>query len=84
MTTIKEARYIKDHVLWIRFSDGAEGQVDLGSELGGEIFKPLKKIEYFKQFKLDNDLMTLTWPNGADFAPEFLYDLARRKTKRAA
>ena len=54
------------------------------SELGGEIFKPLKNLEYFKQFKLDDDLMTLTWPNGADFAPEFLYDLVQRKTKRAA
>jgi len=84
MTTVKEARYIKDYVVWIRFSDGVEGQIDLGSELGGEIFKPLKKIEYFKQFKLDDDLATLTWPNGADFAPEFLYDLVRGKSKRAA
>jgi hypothetical protein len=84
MTTIKEARYIKGYVVWIRFSDGVEGQVDLGSELGGEIFKPLKKIEYFKQFKLDDDFATLTWPNGADFAPEFLYDLVQRKTKHAA
>ena len=84
MTTIKEARYIKDYVVWIRFSDGIEGQADLESELGGEIFKPLKKVEYFKQFKLDDDLMTLTWANGADFAPEFLYDLVQRKTKRAA
>ena len=84
MTTINEARYIKDYVLWIRFSDGVEGQIDLGSDLDGEIFKPLKKIEYFKQFKLDNDLATIAWPNGADFAPEFLYDLVQRKTKRAA
>ena len=84
MTILKEARYIKDYVIWIRFSDGIEGQVDLGSELGGEIFRPLKKIDYFKQFKLDDDLATLTWPNGADFAPEFLYALAQRKTKNAA
>jgi hypothetical protein len=68
----------------VRFSDGVEGQIDLESELSGKIFKPLKKTEYFKQFKLDEDLATLTWPNGADFAPEFLYDLARNKSKRAA
>ena len=84
MITIKAARYIKDYVVWIRFSDGVEGQVDLGHELGGEIFQPLKKLEYFKKFKLDDDLATLTWPNGADFAPEFLYDLVRSKAKRAA
>ena len=84
MTTIKEARYVKDYEVWIRFSDGVEGQIDLGSELGGQIFRPLKKIEYFKQFKLDDDLATLTWPNGADFAPEFLYDLVSGKSQRAA
>jgi hypothetical protein len=84
MITIKEARYVKDYAVWIRFSDGVEGQVDLGRELGGEIFKPLKKLEYFKQFKLNDDLITLTWPNGADFAPEFLYDLVRGKAKHVA
>ena len=84
MTYIKEARYVKDFVVWIRFSDGVEGQVDLRPTLDGEIFKPLKKLEYFKQFKLDEDLMTLTWPNGADFAPEFLYELLQGKAKRVA
>ncbi len=84
MIRITEARYIKDHVVWLRFSDGLEGQIDLGPQLGGEIFKPLKKPEYFKKFKLDDDAMTLTWPNGADFAPEFLYDLVRHKAKRVA
>ncbi len=84
MTPITEARYVKDFVVWIRFSDGVEGQVDLSPELGGEIFKPLRKVEYFKQFKLNADLATLTWPNGADFAPEFLYDLVRGKAKRVA
>jgi hypothetical protein len=84
MTRITAARHVKNFVIWIRFSDGIEGQVDLGSQLGGEIFRPLKKLEYFKRFKLDDDAMTLTWPNGADFAPEFLYDLVQSKAKRAA
>ena len=84
MTTVKEARYLKDYVIWIRFSDGVEGQIDLSSELEGEIFKPLKNLEYFRQFKLDDDLVTLTWPNGADFAPEFLHDLVLPEAERAA
>jgi Protein of unknown function (DUF2442) len=84
MTCITEARYVKDFIIWIRFSDGVEGQVDFGSQLSGEIFKPLKKPDYFKKFNVDDDAMTLTWPNGADFAPEFLYDLVQRKAKRAA
>lgn len=67
---VTDAKYISNYVVWIAFNDGAEGRVDLSSELDGEIFEPLKDIEYFKQFKLRGH--TLSWENGADFAPEFL------------
>ena len=69
-----EAKYVHDYVIHIRFSDGTEGDVDLEDELYGEIFRPLLDFEYFKQFILHPELHTLTWPNGADFAPEFLYE----------
>ncbi len=71
---VKEAKYLHDYVLWLRFNDGAEGVVDLGDELYGEIFEPLKDVEKFKAFKVDPDLETIVWENGADLAPEFLYD----------
>jgi hypothetical protein len=71
---VKEARYLHDYVLWLRFNDGAEGVVDLKNELYGEVFEPLKDIERFKSFKVDPDLETIVWDNGADLAPEFLYD----------
>jgi Protein of unknown function (DUF2442) len=69
---IKEARYVHGHTIWLRFADGAEGEVDLARELQGEIFEPLKDLAYFKSFKLHPELRTVVWPNGADFAPEFL------------
>lgn len=69
---IVEARYAAGHTLWLRFDDGAEGEVDLGAELHGEVFEPLKDIVYFKIFQVHPELKTLVWPNGADFAPEFL------------
>jgi hypothetical protein len=69
-----EATYVKDFIIRIRFSDGVEGEVNLENELEGEIFQPLKDISYFKKFTVHPELYTLTWPNGADFAPEFLYD----------
>ena len=67
-----EARYVSGHTLWLRFSDGAEGEVDLSAEIHGEIFEPLNDIAYFRSFEVARELGTVVWPNGADFAPEFL------------
>ena len=67
---VKNAKYIKDYTVWLSFIDGTEGYVDLSSELEGEVFEPLKDIDYFKSFKIVGH--TLSWDNGADFAPEFL------------
>ncbi len=48
--------------------------VDLKDELYGEVFEPMKAMEKFKAFKVDAVLGTIVWDNGADFAPEFLYE----------
>ena len=66
------AEYRKDYQLWIRFNDGVEGVVDLKDELFGEMFEPLKDKGLFKSFRVDPELETVVWGNGADFAPEFL------------
>ena len=70
---IDEAKYLNGHRVWVKFSDGTKGQVDLRNELDGPIFEPLKDPDYFKQFTLEGH--TLTWPNGADFAPEYIHSL---------
>ena len=69
---VRDARYVSGYSIWVRFNDGAEGEVDLSLELHGEIFEPLKVIEYFKTLRVHPELHTVVWPNGADFAPEFL------------
>jgi len=74
---VTEAKPIRDFVVWIRFNDGTEGEVDLSGELDGPIFEPLRDPEYFTQFRVDPDLHTLVWPNGADLAPEFLHQSTR-------
>ncbi len=71
---VKEARYLRGYVIWLRFNDGAEGEIDLEGELEGEVFGPLKDKEAFRRFRIDPDLETVVWENGADFAPEFLYE----------
>ena len=74
--TLKAAEYVGSYRLRLTFSDGKIGDIDLASELWGEVFEPLKDIEVFKSFKVDQALGTVVWPNGADFAPEFLYQSA--------
>jgi hypothetical protein len=73
MIRVLEARYVRDYVIWLRFSDGAEGEVDLEDELYGEVFEPLKDEDFFKRFVLNPEWHTIAWSNGADFAPEFLH-----------
>lgn len=71
---VKEAKYLRDYVIWARFNDGIEGEVDLGNELEGEVFGPLRDKRKFKSFRVDPILGTIVWENGADFAPEFLQE----------
>ncbi|MBF0377271.1 MAG: DUF2442 domain-containing protein [Desulfamplus sp.] len=68
---VTQAKYIDEYKVWLLFNDGAEGEVDLSSELYGEVFEPLKDKAVFKSFTLEGG-HTLSWNNGADFAPEFL------------
>jgi len=74
---VNEARYLREYTIWVRFNDGTEGEVDLSGELEGEVFGPLKNMRTFQSFKVDPVLQTIVWENGADFAPEFLYENTR-------
>ena len=56
---VKEAKYLHDYIIWLKFNDGAEGEVDLKDELYGDIFEPLRDIEMFKSFKVDPILETI-------------------------
>ena len=67
---VVKAKYIDEYRVSLLFNDEVEGEVDLSSELEGRVFEPLKDISYFRKFKLAGH--TLSWDNGADFAPEFL------------
>ena len=70
------ARHVEAYRIELRFDDGRTGIVDLADELSGEVFEPLRDVALFRAFRLDQELGTITWPNGADLAPEFLYELA--------
>ncbi len=70
-------KHLHDYTIHVVFNDGASGEVDLSLELEGEVFAPLKDNALFKTVKVDPLTRTVAWDNGADMAPEFLYDLVR-------
>ena len=69
---IVAAKCVSGYTIRLRFDNGVEGDVNLSDELSGEVFEPLKNVQFFRRFELHPELRTLVWPNGADFAPEFL------------
>jgi hypothetical protein len=77
MYDVIDVCHLRDHVLWLEFENGSRGEIDLSEELFGPVFEPLRSETYFRQVALSRDLGTIVWPNGADFAPEFLYERIR-------
>jgi hypothetical protein len=67
-----QAEFVRGHCIRLWFNDGTDKLVDFSCWLNGPIFKPLNDGSYFKRFFLDGG--TVVWPNGADIAPEALYD----------
>lgn len=74
MLWVTDAKYLGDYRLWLSFNDGASGEVDLSGRLHGNIFEPLKELAFFSQVRFDPAMDTIVWPNGANLAPECLYD----------
>jgi hypothetical protein len=70
------AKHVRDYIVWVKFEDGTEGAIDLATELWGPVFEPLKESERFRQLAVA-EYGTIAWPNGADLAPEFLYERVR-------
>ena len=70
---ITEAKYLSDYKVKVVFNDGKEGVADLSDVLRRQVFNPLKDKKLFAQLRVDEELATIAWPNGADLAPESVY-----------
>ncbi len=84
MHWVRKATYLSGYKLLLTFEDGSVKRVDLEPHLDGEIFEPLKDISYFRTVRVDSDLDTIVWENGADMAPEFLYEIGEPVAQSAS
>ncbi len=77
MHFITSVEYAGEFKLLLGFEDGSRRLADLQSRLVGEIFQPLRDIAYFKTVRLNEDIDTVCWENGADFSPDFLHEISQ-------
>lgn len=71
---IIEVRPLEDCRLRVRFEDGVEGVVNVGELVSFEgVFAAVKEPAYFQQVRVDAELGSVGWPNGADLDPDVLY-----------
>jgi len=77
---VRQVEWVESYTLLLTFADGKVKRVDLAEYLDKPIFKPLNDIDYFKQVSIEGS--SVAWPNGADFAPEFLYSIGHELKQR--
>ncbi len=75
MHYVTDVEYDAGYRLVLTFEDGCRRRVDLASHLDGEMFEPLREIALFRTARLNSDIDTVVWENGADMSPDFLYEI---------
>jgi hypothetical protein len=75
MHFVTNVEYEAGYKLRLRFEDGSLRVVDLKDHLDGTVFEPLKELARFRTARLNPDLDTVVWDNGADMSPDFLYEI---------
>jgi len=77
MHYVTNVSYLGGYRLKVWFEDNSVKIVDLQPYLDGPIFEPLKNPDFFRKVTVNPDIDTVVWPNNADFAPEFLYEIGK-------
>ena len=75
---VSDFTIVGPYCLEVVFEDATVQTIDFQPVLKGELFGPLRDLGLFEQVKVDPEVHTLVWPNGADFDPATLYDWPRQ------
>lgn len=76
---VTKAAYLRDYKVYLEFDNGIKGVADLEQKAKRSgVFAPLEDVVYFRKLRLDPALGTICWPNGADIAPEALYEAVKQ------
>lgn len=78
---VTDVHPVEGHKLELTFADGLRAVVDMDRVLASYsgVFAPLRDDAYFRQVRVDPELGTIVWPNGADTCPDVLYSFASGK-----
>jgi len=76
---ITQVKVVGTYSLDLTFDKGIRRRVNLRKELYSPIFEPLRDPAYFAKAFVDSDSRTVSWPNGADFAPDYLYQMESKE-----
>ncbi len=71
---VRSFQIVDDFTLRVQFDDATEQMINFRPILAGELYGPLSDLGLFNQVRLDTEVQTLVWPNGADFDPATLHD----------
>jgi hypothetical protein len=71
---VKSFEIVAPYTLRVEFEDKTEQLINFEPTLAGELFRPLRNLSVFNQVRIDPEVHTLVWPNGADFDPATLHD----------
>lgn len=81
LNEVTSIEYRQGHVYHVVFDNGLKGDVDFSEYIGrGPVFEPLSDLAFFQQARIEGG--TISWPNGADIAPETLYEKVERANKQ--
>jgi hypothetical protein len=81
---VRSVKIIAPYTLEVTFDDATLQIIDFRPVLAGELYRPLRDQGFFNQVKIDPEVQTLVWPNGADFDPTTLHEWPRVKDDLAA